>query len=393
VDDTFVVALTNAGHHVTAYWLNDSNISDKDLDRINTNDLVIVSYSVNSGPMNMGNAANTSAPANSERTGRKWNTLVTAPLILTKANLARAGSGRLNWFTDMSSNDWFTAAVNAQPTPSDFDSANNLSTTASGKLTFVEPGNPLFAGIVYTNNGTARVMSNYFTVDISQDLSNPDLKNYFIPGIPFPLYNRGNTLATLSVIQDGVDLNYANDLSPGGRILATMDFNPFDPGLDIPPGTAPTVYPNWVVTGIAIAEWPLGSKAWRHCADGTEDTDPFCDVLGGYRMFFAAGTRDPAGTVKADGFLACGYDLTADGERIFLRAVDRAILQGENPALLVSARGGDVVVSWNAAVRTWKLQSSPDLSAWSDVASGVANNTYAVPPGAPAAQFFRLVVN
>src|SRR5215831_9489713 len=27
-DDTFIVALTNAGHHVTSFWINNNNISD-----------------------------------------------------------------------------------------------------------------------------------------------------------------------------------------------------------------------------------------------------------------------------------------------------------------------------------------------------------------------------
>jgi len=392
VDDTFVVALTNAGHRVTAYWINNANISDGDLARINTNDACLISYSCNSGPFNMtdGNA-NTIAPLGSTNTGHKWNTLITAPIILTKPNLGRPGAHRLGWFTGYSSNDWFTALPSTQPNPSDYDTANNLSTTASGKLTFLDQQNPLFAGITYTNNGPDRVMSNYFSVDISQNLSNPALQNYFIPGIPFPLNNRGNTCAMQKVVIEGVDQGYTNDLSPGGRILATAEYNPFDPGLDVP--GPPTVDPTYVVTGVAIAEWPAGSLVYRNCGDGTTNVNPFCDVLAGYRMFFAAGTRDPNGTVRAEGYQACGYNLTADGTKIFRRAVDRAILKGANPSLSVVRSGGTTTVAWNQAIRTWKLQSSINLSAWADVTSGVSNNSYTVPDGAPAAQFFRLAAN
>jgi len=391
VDDTFVVALTNAGHRVTTFWINNANISDADLLSINTNDACLISYSCNSGPFNMGSAANINAPEGSTNAGRKWNTLVTAPIILIKGNLARPGANRLGWFTGYSSNDWITALPNTQPNPSDYDTANNLSTTASGKLTFVDQNNPLFAGITYTNNGSDRVMSNYFSVDIAENLSNPELVNYFIPGIPFPLNNRGNSLPIQKVVVDGLDQNYTNDLSPGGKVLATMEFNPRNPGIDI---NGPTdVYPNWIVTGVAIAEWPAGSRVWRNCGDGTEETDPFCDTLAGYRMFFSAGTRDPNGTVRADGYMAGGYNLTADGTKIFRRAVDRAILKGDNPALSAVPSGSSATISWNPAIKTWKLQSSSNLTTWTDVASGVVNNSYTVPAGGPGAQFFRLAVN
>ncbi len=392
VDDTFVVALTNAGHRVTTFWINNANISDADLLSINTNDACLISYSCNSGPFNMtdGNA-NTTAPVNSTNTGHKWNTLITAPIILIKGNLARPGARRLGWFTGYSSNDWFTAPVNTQPNPSDFDTANNLSTTASGKLTFVEQNNPLFAGIAYTNNGPDRVMSNYFSVDIAENLSNPELVNYFIPGIPFPLNNRGNSCPIQKVVVDGVDQNYTNDLSPGGKILATMEYNPRNPGIDQPGPTE--VYTNWIVTGVAIAEWPAGSLVFRNCGDGTTNVNPFCDTLAGYRMFFSAGTRDPNGTVRADGYMAGGYNLTADGTKIFRRAVDRAILKGSNPVLSVVPSGSSATISWNPAIKTWKLQSSSNLTVWADVTSGVVNNSYTVPVGAPGAQFFRLAVN
>jgi len=391
-DDSFVVALTNGGHHVTAFWLNDANIADEDLFRLNTNDCLLISYSCNSGPFNMGSANNTSAPGVSTNTGHKWNTLITAPIVLTKPNLARPGANRLCWFTGYSSNEWFTAPPNSQPNPNDFDTANNLSTTASGKMTFVDQQNPLFAGITYTNNGPDRVMSNFFSVDISQNLTNPALQNYFIGSIPFPANNRGNTLEMWKVLISGVDQGWTNDLSPGGKILATMEYNPFDPGVDIPAGQAPAVDPTYVVTGVAIAEWPAGSLVWRNCGDGTTNVNPFCDTLAGYRLFIAAGTRDPFGTVKADGFFAGGYDLTADGTKIFLRAIDRAILSGSNPSLSISLTGATATVSWSSAIKTWKLQSSNNLSSWADVTSGVVNNSYTVPGGSPSAQFFRLTV-
>ncbi len=427
-DDTFIAALTNAGHHVQAFWIHNNNISDTDLLRLNTNDLVILDFTVNSGAANMGNSANTGTLCNSTNTGRKWNTLVTAPLILTKANLGRQGSGRMGWFSSIGSNDWATASF-SQVTPSDFDSANDKSTTASGKLTFVDTINPLFSGITYTNDGGGnRVMSNYFTVDISQNLSHPQLVNYFKPSIPYPgpvsaggivwdangdLYNRGNTPATLKIVVGGVSQGpggagdtYTNDLSPGGRILATMEFNPMtDPaatpssGDNPPQGTAPVPDPTWVVTGVAIAEWPVGSKVWRNCGDPTMGTATFCDTFGGYRMFMAVGTRDPQITTqdaatggRGQGFFAGAWNVTVDGEKIFRRAVDRAILKGNLPSLSVAKPGGNVTVSWNTAVTTWKLQKSTDLTSWSDVPSGVVNNSYAVPSPLGSATFYRLAV-
>jgi hypothetical protein len=419
VDDTFVVALTNAGHSVSAFWLANNNVSDTDLRRLNTNDLVILDYSINSGPMNQNNGANTGTLCNSTNTGHKWNTLVTAPLVLTKANLARSGSSRMGWFSNMSSNDWSSAPLFSQPTPSDFDSANNLSTTASGKLTFVDESNPLFAGLTYTNDpGGNRVMSNYFTVDISQDLSHPQLVNYFLPSIPYPgpgglvwpyssgtLYRRGNSPATLKVVIGGADQGYVNDLSPGRRVLATIDFNPMkDPASDPsagdnpPQGTAPVPDPDWVVTGVAIAEWPEGSKAYRGCTDPDTGEFTWCDTFGGYRMFIAAGTRDPnTGKQdpdtggKASGFNAGGWNLTRDGEKVFMRAIDRAILKGKVPGLAAARKGAGTTVKWNPAVRTWKLQQSSNLTSWSDVSTG-ADNSLDVPGAANTAVFYRLAV-
>ncbi len=205
---------------------------------------------------------------------------------------------------------------------------------------------------------------------------------------------------------NGTDQNYTNDLSPGGRVLATLEFNPFtdptsDPSQGDNPaqGTAPVPEPTWVVTGVAIAERPEGSMAFRACGDYTTGTETFCDALGGYRMFIAAGARDPNITTqdtatggKATGFFAGAFDLTADGEKIFRRAVDRAILKGHLPSLSVNNPSGNVTVSWNIAVTTWKLQKSTNLTTWTDVTSGVVNNSYAVPGPLSTSEFYRLAV-
>jgi len=64
-----------------------------------------------------------------------------------------------------------------------------------------------------------------------------------VAGIPFPSNNRGNTFEIQKVVISGADQGYTNDLSPGGKVLATMEFNPFDPDIDIPAGQAPAVDP------------------------------------------------------------------------------------------------------------------------------------------------------
>lgn len=426
VDDTFVVALTNAGHHVVTYWVNNSGVSDADLARLNASDVVFVDFTPNSGSFNLSAGGLSGAGCSGTNTGHKWNTLVTAPMILTKAVLAQPASSRMGWFTGISSNDWSTWPLGNRPHPNDYDTANNLSTTASGKLTFVDQSNPLFVGITTTNDGSGnRVMSNYYMLDISTNVLDPGLAgNYWLPSIPKPipaangglvwpyaagdLYNRGTSLAALRVVQNGTDNGWTNDLSPGGRILATMEFNPMidpasDPlGGDNPPqGTAPVPDPTWVVTSYAIAEWPLGSKAFRNCGDPNSATADFCDTLGGYRMYLGVGTRDPnTGNLggmpdgtggRSVGFFAGGWNLTPDGEKIFLRAVDRAILQGNLPSLSVARNGSNVTVSWNPAVVTWKLQESTDLATWTDVTTGVVNNSY-TPSPLGGQEFFRLAV-
>ncbi len=432
VDETFVVALTNAGHHVTGYWVNNSDVSDSDLARLNTNDVIIVDFTPNSGSFNLSGGGFTGTGCTSTNTGDKWNTLVTAPMIVTKDILAEPTRHRMNWFTGISSNDWATyplmTSSGSRPNGqvADFDTGNNLSTTASGRLTFVDQNNPLFVGITYTNDGSGnRVMSNYFMLDISTNVLNPGLAgNYWLPSIARPIpvanggidwsyyspgdfYNRGCSIPPMKVVQSGVDQGYTNDLSPGGRILATMEFNPMtDPaatptdGDNPPQGTAPVPDPNWVVTGYVIAEWPYpGSMAYRWCTNSS-GAYIFCDNLAGYRMYLAVGTRDPNTTNlttddgtggRSVGFFAGGWNLTPDGEKIFLRAVDRAILKGNLPSLSVAHNGGSVTVSWNPGVVTWKLQKSSDLAAWTDVTSGVVNNSY-TPSPLGSAEYYRLAV-
>jgi hypothetical protein len=95
--------------------------------------------------------------------------------------------------------------------------------------------------------------------------------------------------------------------------------------------------------GTVIADFPAGTTV----RSGT-------NVLGGYRMFFAAGSREAA---SPGGVANAGKDnLTAAGKSIFLRAVTIAINNGNLPNPPVTptnlagiALSGQVQLSWSAA--------------------------------------------
>ncbi|MCX8156681.1 MAG: hypothetical protein N3J91_09580 [Verrucomicrobiae bacterium] len=90
----------------------------------------------------------------------------------------------------------------------------------------------------------------------------------------------------------------------GGRVLAVADFT--DLG-----GVARNNIP-------VIMEWPAGTPV-RGGAD----------ILGGYRMYFAASSREPA--TGGDILQHCVENLTATGESMFLKAVEIAANRGQLP--------------------------------------------------------------
>ncbi len=275
VDQGFVDLLTNAGHQVTRFNPQGGVLSIDDVAVLNTFDLVIVGTAMNSGPFNL--AAQ----------GAKWNTLITKPMICTKSTLIR--NNRMGWLL-----------ANFE-----YDSAADTSTTSSGKLSLLYPDNPIFCGIAHTNVGGTEIMNNFCGI---------------LP--PSPLNNRGTSTQFFSLFVSGVDQNIVNAMEPGGVALATIDFNPLDPGAgNIPPGQTPAANPDYQATGYAIAEWPAGSLVRSTQVAGGEP-------LGGYRLFFGCGTRDASGaTTSAPNPQAGALDLTLDGQKMFLNAVGRALSQ------------------------------------------------------------------
>ena len=274
VDQGFVDLLTAAGHQVTRFNPNSGALSIDDVAVLNTFDLVIVGTAMNSGPFNL-NAR-----------GPKWNTLITKPMIVTKSTLIRRD--RMGWLLSNF----------------EYDSAANTSTTSSGKLSLLYPDNPIFCGITHTNVGGTEIMNNFCGILPSS-----------------PLNNRGTSTQFFTLFVSGADQGISNPVETGGNVLATIDFNPLDPGVNIPAGQPPAANPDYQATGYAIAEWPAGTLVRSTQVFGGEP-------LGGYRLFFGCGTRDAAGSVtSAPNPQAGALDLTLDGQKMFLNAVGRALSQ------------------------------------------------------------------
>ena len=246
VDQPFVDLLVAAGHLVTRYNPASTAMSLDDVPLINSHDLVIAATALNSGPFNLNSR------------GAKWNTMVTAPMIYTKSTLVRRD--RTGFLLDNK----------------EFDCAADASTTASGKWTLTEPNHPIFAGIPRSSVGGKEVMDRFANVRVAT-----------------PANNRGTSIQYFRLSIDGVDQGIANEPEPGGRVLATIDFNPLDPGVNIPAGQAPAVNPSYVATGYAVVEWPAGTVVrTTQVPDGSE-------TLAGYRLLFACGTRDASGSVTS----------------------------------------------------------------------------------------------
>lgn len=285
VDQGFVDLLVAAGHTVTRFNPNPQSMSLDDVPLINDHDLIILGAALNSGPFNL-NAR-----------GAKWNTHITKPMIVTKSTLIRRD--RMGYLLDNK----------------EFDCAADASTTASGKFTLAEPLHPIFQGIARSTVGGAQVMDRHAVVRV-----------------PVPLNNRGASVQYFQLSINGADQGIANEVEPGGRVLATMDFNPMNPGVNIPAGEAPAADGTYVARGYAIVEWPVGTTVRTTQVTGETNAS--------YRLLFACGTRDASGSVTAAPHPEAGaLDLSEDGKKMFLNAVNHAIAQG--PARLISGPWGE----------------------------------------------------
>jgi len=149
------------------------------------------------------------------------------------------------------------------------DGTDMPDTTGDITLTVTDPTHPIFAGI---------------------DLIDGTMVNPFAEGA-VPLPTDGVTLSR------GISINY-NNLDDEGTVLATI--------AEVSADTGP-------VGGIVIAELPAGATMENSSGSPT-------DVLGGPRLVFLTGSREPSGVTG--GQAAALYDLYEDGTQMFLNAVE-----------------------------------------------------------------------
>jgi len=311
-DQGFVDMLTDLGHTVTRFNPNPQTMSIDDVPLINQHDLIILGTALNSGPFNL-NAR-----------GPKWNTMITKPMIVTKSTLIRRD--RMGYILDNK----------------EYDCGADSSVTASGKLTLLQPQHPIFEGIGTTVAGGAQVMNNHAIVRVAN-----------------PINNRGVSVQYFKLLIDGVDQGIANGVEPGGRVLATIDFNPMNPGVNIPAGELPAVDGAYQATGYAIAEWPAGTTV--------RTTQVVDETLAGYRLLFACGTRDASGSITAAPHPEVGaLDLTEDGKKMFLNAVAHALKQG--PSGILAGTWGEwdykQYLYGGAGNLTLSKQTASSFTAW-----------------------------
>jgi hypothetical protein len=100
-----------------------------------------------------------------------------------------------------------------------------------------------------------------------------------------------------TIISRGISINN-NNVEDEGTLLATI--------AEVSADTGP-------VGGMVIAEYPAGATMQN--SSGSPD-----DVLGGPRLVFLTGSREPSGVTG--GQAAALYDLFEDGTQMFLNAVD-----------------------------------------------------------------------
>ncbi len=337
VDQGFVDMLIAAGHSVTRYNPNGGGMSTNDVPLINSYDLIILGSALNSGPFNL-NAR-----------GPKWNTLITKPMIITKSTLIRRdrmGYIRGNF---------------------EYDCGADSSTTMSGKLTLKAPSHPIFQGISRSTVGMNQVMDNYDIVRVSP-----------------PVNNRGVSVQFFNLVVNGVDQSVAsgaatNTVETGGTVLATIDFNPMNPGVNIPAGQLPAVDTNYQATGYAIVEWPAGTIVRTTQLGAAGETNA------SYRMLFACGTRDASGSNAGPPNPEVGaLDLTPDGKAMFLNAVRHALAQG--PARLLASTWGQWDYKQYLYGGTGNLvvsnETAGGFTAWvgSNTVDAVNNTTGAIVP-------------
>ena len=301
VDQGFVDMLTAAGHTGTRFNPTSGTLSTNDIAQINRFDLIILGAALNSGPFNFGGR-----PIN-------WNVAITTPMIVTKSTLIRRD--RMGFLTNNL----------------EYDCASDASTTASGKWKLQYPDSPLFKGIVHTNAGGSRVMTNYANIRVAQ-----------------PPNNRSTSAQFYKLLVNGVEQSVTNAVEPGGTVLATIEFNPLDPGVNIPTGQAPAVDGNYLVTGFAAVEWPAGTAVRSTQTTATPPNLNGPEPLAGYRLFIGCGTRDASGTATgAPNPLVGAMDLSVDGQKIFMNGVDLA-LRPPFKIVSVTRPGSDVTLTWNA---------------------------------------------
>ncbi|MHC4535783.1 MAG: carbohydrate binding domain-containing protein [Planctomycetota bacterium] len=169
------------------------------------------------------------------------------------------------------------------------DGGTMVDTTGDVRLAVTDPAHPIFAGIALTDG----VMDN--------------------------LYAEGAVPLTTdeTIISRGISINN-NTIDDDGTLLATI--------AEVSADTGP-------VGGMMIAEYPAGATMQN--SSGSAD-----DVLGGPRLVFLTGSREPSGVTG--GQAAALYDLYPDGEQMFLNAVDYMLNPPPPPVEVVNilANGG-----------------------------------------------------
>src|SRR5262245_52602855 len=126
-DSGFMALLQSAGHNVIRYNQNNSQnvlLTPAEIAALNTNDLVIISRTVNSGALQ-------------PPQGEQWNTNITAPIIDMSPFHAR--STRLGWFAGVEGPD---------------DTPSSLSGVITGNPAADAVVDYLFAGVAMTGTNT-----------------------------------------------------------------------------------------------------------------------------------------------------------------------------------------------------------------------------------------------
>lgn len=116
---------------------------------------------------------------------------------------------------------------------------------------------------------------------------------------------------------------------------------------NLPPAAATVIARGPAVSGSGHAIMTLPAGTVLPGGGPSAETPSGGQTLGGFRMLFAAGNREP---VAPDNAGNAGYEnLTADGERMFLRAVMLALNQGAVPVLPQDADADGLPDAWEVA--------------------------------------------